>query len=98
MSVWNNRITADAAFWGIVSGFVSNVMLKALDTIGWIDLPAILDPILVGRACLPGNTPLVRCNQDKIGKVPIGLQCNWRWTMNILNETQCGFSPTAVIR
>ena len=48
MSVWSDRITADAAFWGIVSGFVANIFPKFLDTMGWIDLPVYLDPILIG--------------------------------------------------
>jgi len=48
MSVWSKRITADAAFWGIISGFVFNVGPKALDTLGWISLPIWLDPILLG--------------------------------------------------
>jgi len=48
MSVWSKNITADAAFWGIVSGFVFNAVPKALEYIEWIDLPFWLDPILLG--------------------------------------------------
>jgi len=48
MSVWSKRITADAAFWGIVSGFVFNAVPKALEYMEWIDLPFWLDPILLG--------------------------------------------------
>jgi len=48
MSVWSKRITADAAFWGIVSGFVFNAVPKALEYAGWITLPFWLDPILLG--------------------------------------------------
>ena len=48
MSVWSKRITADAAFWGIVSGFVFNAVPKALEYMEWIDLPFWLDPILFG--------------------------------------------------
>jgi len=48
MSVWSSRITASAAFWGIVSGFLGNTILKLLSTMGLIELPAYLDPILVG--------------------------------------------------
>ena len=48
MSVWSKRITADAAFWGIVSGFVFNAVPKALEYLEWIDLPFWLDPILLG--------------------------------------------------
>lgn len=48
MSVWSRRITADAAFWGIISGFLFNAGPKALQTLGWITLPIWLDPILLG--------------------------------------------------
>jgi len=48
MSVWSKRITADAAFWGIVSGFVFNAVPKALEYLEWVDLPFWLDPILLG--------------------------------------------------
>jgi sodium/pantothenate symporter len=48
MSVWSKRITADAAFWGIISGFVLNAGPKALETLGWITLPIWLDPVLLG--------------------------------------------------
>ena len=48
MSVWSKRITADAAFWGIVSGFVFNAVPKALEYFEWVDLPFWLDPILLG--------------------------------------------------
>jgi len=48
MSIWSKRITADAAFWGIVSGFLFNAGPKALETLGLITLPIWLDPILLG--------------------------------------------------
>lgn len=48
MSVWSRRITADAAFWGIVSGFVFNAGPKGLVTLGWLELPYWLDPVLLG--------------------------------------------------
>jgi sodium/pantothenate symporter len=48
MSVWSKRITADAAFWGIVSGFVFNAVPKALQYLELIELPFWLDPILLG--------------------------------------------------
>jgi sodium/pantothenate symporter len=50
MSVWSRKITADAAFWGIVSGFLFNAAPKAFETLGWIALPFWLDPILLGAA------------------------------------------------
>ncbi len=48
MSVWSKNITADAAFWGIVSGFAFNAVPKALEYFEWIELPFWLDPILLG--------------------------------------------------
>ncbi|MFB3078716.1 MAG: sodium:solute symporter, partial [Lysobacterales bacterium] len=48
MSVWSKNITADAAFWGIVSGFAFNAVPKVLEYFEWIELPFWLDPILLG--------------------------------------------------
>ena len=48
MSIWSKRITADAAFWGIISGFLFNAGPKALETLDLIALPIWLDPILLG--------------------------------------------------
>jgi sodium/pantothenate symporter len=48
MSVWSDRITARAAYWGIITGFAGNVIPRLLDTLGWIDLPSYLNPILLG--------------------------------------------------
>jgi sodium/pantothenate symporter len=48
MSVWSSRITSDAAFWGIISGFLFNAVPKALVYFGWVELPFWLDPILLG--------------------------------------------------
>ena len=48
MSVWSRRITADGAFWGIVVGFVGNVVPKALVLWEVISLPVWADPIILG--------------------------------------------------
>lgn len=48
MSVWSKRITADAAFWGIISGFLFNAGPKALETLDIVSLPFWLDPVLLG--------------------------------------------------
>ncbi len=48
MSVWSRRITANGAFWGIVSGFVGNVASKALVQWEVISLPVWADPIILG--------------------------------------------------
>lgn len=50
MSVWSSRITANAAFWGIVSGFVGNVVPTFFQEIGWLELPEVLHPIVIGGA------------------------------------------------
>lgn len=50
MSVWSKRITASAAFWGITTGFVGNALPKLLVTMGLIQLPVYLDPVLIGAA------------------------------------------------
>jgi sodium/pantothenate symporter len=48
MSVWSRRITADGAYWGIIVGFVTNVVPKALSLLEIIDLPVWADPIIIG--------------------------------------------------
>jgi len=48
MSVWSKRITESAAFWGMITGFVFNVVPAALDTAGKIDLPSYANPVLIG--------------------------------------------------
>jgi sodium/pantothenate symporter len=50
MSVWSRRITADAAFWGIIVGFGGNIVTKALSYFGVIALPVWADPIILGAA------------------------------------------------
>ena len=48
MSVWSKRITADGAFWGIVVGFVGNLVPKIFSVLELIDLPVYLDPFVIG--------------------------------------------------
>lgn len=50
MSVWSKRITAAGAFWGIVCGFVGNVLPAALEAAGWIALPSYLHPAVLGTS------------------------------------------------
>ena len=47
MSIWSKRITADAAFWGIVTGFIFNVVPAALEYFGYVTWP---------KLCKPGGT------------------------------------------
>lgn len=48
MSVWSKRITEAGAFWGIIAGLLGNIVTNTLALLNVIDLPVILDPILVG--------------------------------------------------
>ena len=48
MSVWSDRITEAAAFWGILAGLAGNLVTNAVALLGWAELPVFLDPILVG--------------------------------------------------
>ena len=48
MSIWSKRITESAAFWGMLSGLVFNVVPKFFDYIGMIELPSYLNPVLIG--------------------------------------------------
>ena len=48
MSVWSKSITASGAFWGMVTGFVFNVVPAGLVSFGLIDLPSYLDPVVIG--------------------------------------------------
>ena len=41
-------ITEAAAFWGIISGMLGNIGSSLLKVLGLIELPVILDPILIG--------------------------------------------------
>ena len=50
MSIWSKSITADGAFWGIVTGFFGNVIPALLDYIGFISLPSYLNPALIGAS------------------------------------------------
>ena len=48
MSIWSKNITESAAFWGMVSGFFSNIIASLIDYLTSIDLPVYSDPILIG--------------------------------------------------
>ena len=47
MSVWSKRITKDAAFWGMVSGFFMNVIPAAIDYLGIYHMPEYY-PAVIG--------------------------------------------------
>ncbi len=48
MSIWSSKITADAAYWGIVTGFLCNVIPAALQYLDIISLPSYLNPVVIG--------------------------------------------------
>ena len=48
MSVWSQSITASAAFWGIVVGFGANFVAKLAVLYGLLELPVMLDPVVIG--------------------------------------------------
>jgi len=48
MSVWSSRITEGAAFWGIITGLAGNIGANLLKLSGLVELPTVLDPILLG--------------------------------------------------
>lgn len=48
MSIWSRRITESAAFWGMLSGLVFNVVPKFFEFIGVIQFPSYLNPVLIG--------------------------------------------------
>jgi Na+/proline symporter len=48
MSIWSKSITADAAFWGIVTGFACNVIPACLEYMGFIVLPSYFNPAIIG--------------------------------------------------
>ena len=48
MSVWSKRITESAAYWGMITGFVFNVIPAALEYLGYIKWPSFLHPAIIG--------------------------------------------------
>lgn len=50
MSIWSKRITADAAYWGIVTGFLFNVVPAGLEYLDVISLPSYFNPVVIGVA------------------------------------------------
>lgn len=48
MAIWSKRITEKAAFWGMLTGLVFNVVPKFFEFIGVIDFPSYLNPVIIG--------------------------------------------------
>ena len=51
MSVWSDKITSRAAFWGMIVGFTFNVVPRLMEIAGWIYLPVYMHPIIIGSIC-----------------------------------------------
>ena len=67
MSVWSRRITAPAAFWGMVTGFFGNVIPAALEYVGLIVWPSLLQPVVIG-AVLSIVTILVISSRGRVSR------------------------------
>lgn len=48
MSVWSKRITEQAAFWSMLSGFIFNVGPAALEYAGLVTFPHFFNPTIIG--------------------------------------------------
>ena len=48
MAIWSKRITETAAFWGMLTGLVLNVVPKFFEFIGMLELPSYLNPVVIG--------------------------------------------------
>ncbi len=48
MSIWSKSITESAAYWGMISGFVFNVIPAGLEYLGYITWPSYLHPAVIG--------------------------------------------------
>jgi sodium/pantothenate symporter len=46
MSIWSKRITKDAAFWGMFSGFFMNVIPATIDYLGIYNMPEYYPPVI----------------------------------------------------
>ena len=93
MSIWSDRITASAAFWGMISGFVGNVIPKLLDTLGVIDLPTILDPFVIGASV----SLVVISTVSRYTRVS-DEQREYRLSLHVVPEEECAAKPTRITR
>ena len=63
MSIWSKRITADAALWGIITGFVFNVVPSALVYLDLLVLPSYFNPAVYWCQCQFADNPLCVANR-----------------------------------
>jgi len=91
MSVWSSRITEGAAFWGIITGMLGNIGASYLKLSGMIDLPVILDPILLG-ALMSYITIEIVSRQGQVTRQ----EHAWRKRLHITPESE--FDPAKLHR
>jgi len=48
MSIWSKSITESGAFWGMVAGILTCVVLQLMSMLGVLSMPVYLHPILIG--------------------------------------------------
>jgi sodium/pantothenate symporter len=48
MAIWSKRITEQAAFWGMLTGLVFNIVPKFFQFVGMLALPSYLNPVIIG--------------------------------------------------
>ncbi len=81
MAIWSKRITEKAAFWGMLTGLLFNVVPKFFEFIGMLELPSWLNPVIIGGVTSLVVTIVVssrssvsdeeRCYLDKLHVRPI---------------------------
>ena len=59
MSVWSKRITESAAFWGMLTGLLFNIVPKFFEVMDMVSLPSYLNPALIGAVASLIATVLV---------------------------------------
>jgi len=74
MSIWSKKITKSAAFWGMLSGLIFNIVPKFFEFIGLVDFPSYLNPVIIGTFVSLVVTILVSRNTKLTSKEIQNLQ------------------------
>jgi Na+/proline symporter len=91
MSIWSKSITADGAFWGIVTGFFGNVIPALFDYIDFISLPSYLNPALIGASISLVTIIYI----SKLGTVT-AQEAQYRQDLHLTPEINCDLQKTKV--
>lgn len=59
MSIWSRRITEAAAFWGMITGFLFNVVPAGFESAGLISFPHYFNPTIIGTLASIGTILIV---------------------------------------